>query len=823
MKYKKGLIFLCLIICLFCIGSVVAANSNATDIHTADSEDTELEQSNSDMQIDIGKEVELNQSDSKDTLSEVDILNNPIQNDDGKINTKIIADNITTFPREGRITFKLTDLEGNPLEGCNVTLDVKFIHRNFVTNATGEGYFNINGTGANLDVGNYTGVIKFLGNENYNPSSLSINIKICKWDTTIICDNLTFIYNESGILIACLKDSDGTPIKNANLDLVLGKVYDSLKTNGSGEVGFNMTRLSVGTYTGNIYFDETNRYKGSTIPVKVIVMAIPTVLNLSDRNGTVGHELTLTANVNSSNNFKINGGVVVFFDNKNNIGQANVFEGIATLTYTPSTDGEHNITAVFNSNDYLSSNNSAKLLVDSATVEILVDGGTVGFNSTFFVNVKGLYSVIDEGSIGLYVDDEFIDKVNVIKGSATLYYVPLKAKNYMVKIIFSDSVNFLTDEKTTVFNVKKADSQVIINDIECKVNHNVTLTAYITSSNNLTINEGKISFFDGEVRIGEDNVNNGIASLIFTPDTVGNHTITAIFKSDNYLSSNDSANLLVGGTVKANDMIVAYGKGYDFIASFFKPDGTSLSDSYVIFSVNGKDYVVKTDSNGIAILAIGLSNGVYNITSTNILTGESVNNVLTIVGQPAAITNTVISAYDITTVYNGGKYLIATLKDINGKSLVDVQLSINLNSVKYLTTDNNGQVKLSTNGLAPKTYAATITFAGNTNYAKSTATVKVTVTKATPKLTAKAKTFKKSLKTKRYTITLKDNQNKAMKNTKVTIKINKKVYTAKTNSKGVATFKIKKLTKKGTFKSTVSYKGDKYYNMVTKTVKIKIK
>ena len=70
---------------------------------------------------------------------------------------------------------------------------------------------------------------------------------------------------------------------------------------------------------------------------------------------------------------------------------------------------------------------------------------------------------------------------------------------------------------------------------------------------------------------------------------------------------------------------------------------------------------------------------------------------------------------------------------------------------------------------------------------------------------------------------MKDHQNKAMKNTKVTIKINKKVYTAKTNSKGVATFKIKKLTKKGTFKSTVSYKGDKYYNMVTKTVKIKIK
>ena len=49
---------------------------------------------------------------------------------------------------------------------------------------------------------------------------------------------------------------------------------------------------------------------------------------------------------------------------------------------------------------------------------------------------------------------------------------------------------------------------------------------------------------------------------------------------------------------------------------------------------------------------------------------------------------------------------------------------------------------------------------------------------------------------------------------------NKKTYTAKTNSKGVATFKITKLTKKGKYTATIKYAGSSYYN--AKTVKPKI-
>ena len=57
----------------------------------------------------------------------------------------------------------------------------------------------------------------------------------------------------------------------------------------------------------------------------------------------------------------------------------------------------------------------------------------------------------------------------------------------------------------------------------------------------------------------------------------------------------------------------------------------------------------------------------------------------------------------------------------------------------------------------------------------------------------------------------------------VRITVKGKTYTAKTNSKGKAIFKIKNLKKKGTYKATVTYKGDKNYNKVIKTVKITVK
>ena len=186
---------------------------------------------------------------------------------------------------------------------------------------------------------------------------------------------------------------------------------------------------------------------------------------------------------------------------------------------------------------------------------------------------------------------------------------------------------------------------------------------------------------------------------------------------------------------------------------------------------------------------------------------------------------TQIVASPITTVYNVNKYMVVTLKDIKGNNLVGYNVTIKLSNGKTVTqpTDKNGQVKLSTSGLVPNVYTAVITYAGDISHKDATGSAKITVKKANVKLAAKAKAFKLKDRTKKYTLILKNNVNKAIKSAKIAINVNKKTYYAKTNSKGVALFKFTKLTKKGKFKAVIKYAGDKNYNKLIKKVIIVVK
>ena len=94
---------------------------------------------------------------------------------------------------------------------------------------------------------------------------------------------------------------------------------------------------------------------------------------------------------------------------------------------------------------------------------------------------------------------------------------------------------------------------------------------------------------------------------------------------------------------------------------------------------------------------------------------------------------------------------------------------------------------------------------------------------AIPKIIAEKKTCELTNKPVKYRVTLKDTFDGSIANEKVTLKIDGKVYSAITNAKGIATFKIINLNKKGKFKASITFNGNEYYKKSTVKGKIVVK
>ena len=470
-----------------------------------------------------------------------------------KIATQLSSANVTAFFNEGKVVARLTDKNGRPLADSNVSLHLAYIHRTFKTNQSGEVEFEIQG----LTEGNYTAQIVFENDPVYADSNISINVYLYRLVSNLTADNLTFVFGESGILTAYLKDSDGNPIGNATIDLVIDRIYETLKTNSDGQVGFDLSnKLSVGTFNGYLYFDMTNRYVASSIPVNVTVNKISTSISAPDVTCTYGEEKYVIVTLNDKYG--------------NPMANQTVSVKLSIKTLTGKTDD----------------NGQAKLLID------------------------------------------------------------LPPKSYV----------------------------------------------------------GSVSY-------------------------AGNGT---------YQSSSSSLNIVVN---QINDKVA-----------------------------------------------------------------------------------TEITGYNLTSVYNEGKYITITLKDDLGNMMGNMPLSIDFNGkTRSYRTDGNGQVKLSSESLVPNSYVAKISFAGDDKYQSSSFSVNLVVKKANAYLFASKKKFNAKTSVKKYKVTLKNNKNAAMKKVKVYLKVKGKTYVVKTNKKGQAIFKLKKLTRKGTYKATITYRGDNCYNGVVKKAKIKVR
>ena len=390
-------------------------------------------------------------------------------------------------------------------------------------------------------------------------------------------------------------------------------------------------------------------------------------------------------------------------------------------------------------------------------------------------------------------DGSFVKIVYGLSGKG--WIVDLEPGEYKAKLslIGYDDV----DPKTATITVSKGITTVVIDPIiDVKVGKEITITYNTNSNGTVTIKVNGQEIKDGK----------------FTPTTVSTYNITIDVAENEYYTAGSNQTYIHAektNTTIVIDPIIDAVVGKEITITY-----TTNSNETATIKVNGQE--IKDGK--FTPTAVGTYNVTIDIAENEYYTAGSNETTFT-VGKAGSK----IIAKPVTTTYNIGKYLIITLKDSNNKPINGALLTVNLGSVKNYNTDKNGQIKINVATLTPKTYNAKITYKGSDIYNGSTGSVKVTVKKATPKITAKAASYKLKVKTKKYTATFKNNKNQVLKNTKVTLKVNGKTYSVKTNSKGQGVFKITNLKKIGSYIAVITFPANKYYNKVTKKVKIIIK
>ena len=628
---------------------------------------------------------------------------------------------------------------------------------------------------SDLDAGNYTLAVTTIPDETHLSVTKTVTITVNKASVKIVASDLELNLDDKSKVAYALEPEEAT-----------GRIYfesDNPEVANVASDG-NITALSAGTANITITFDGNKNYEKTNKTIKITVNKINSTININDQTLDYGKTLNLTVDTTGTT------GITAKINDKDAKVDGYTIEipvldaGSYTLTVTTIADDNHNPVT-----------KTAKITVNKINSTININDQTLDYGKTLNLTVD------TTGTTGITA--KINDKDAKVDGY-TIEIPVLDAGSYTLTVttIADDNHNPVT--KTAKITVNKINSTINIDDQTLDYGNSLNITADTTGTKGITAKldgkDAKVNGYTIEIPV----LNAGSYTL----------TVTTI-PEENYNAVTKNATITVrklNSTLTVNNVTFDYNTIGSTAVTFTGATGVKAT---VL-----NQYQAKVTVNGTNITISKLNAGKYTLQVTTI--ADDNHNPVT---KKANITvnklKTALSGKSIATVYNVNKNLVITLKDSKGNALNGVNITVQLKDAKTYKTDKNGQIKVPTKGLIPKTYTAKITFKGNTNYEKTSKnTVKVTVKKATPKITAKKKTFKRTVKTKKYNIALKTNQNKAMKGVKVTLKVNKKTYSAKTNKKGIATFKITKLTKTGKYTAVVKFAGNKYYN--AKAVKQKI-
>ena len=319
----------------------------------------------------------------------------------------------------------------------------------------------------------------------------------------------------------------------------------------------------------------------------------------------------------------------------------------------------------------------------------------------------------------------------------------------------------------------------------------------VTLESDAAANGANVEFRLNDLIIGNATINNAKAVIEYNlnkNNNVGNYNITARLTKAGFKSEEITSKLTVvksNITVDVSDVEARPGSVAQFKATLADINKNPISGVDVKFYRNAQ-YIGagKTDEKGIVVTDITIPASLKGNFTLFAIVDESQNyrqssGEAKLVVSDNAKSSTKISISDISLYYKDGTRLYATLTDLAGKPLSNMNASIVINGIESKrTTGPDGKFSIGIN-LEPGVYPVVAKFNGNSQYGASSANATVTV-----KNTIQSNDIEMMYKdgTRFYVALLKDG--KPIANEQIELNINGVIYKRTTNAVGTASIAI---------------------------------
>ena len=142
-----------------------------------------------------------------------------------------------------------------------------------------------------LDAGKYIVEMTTIVNGNYQQSSKSINLTIDKANAMLQVEsefislaNDYYASERGAIFYAILKDIDGNPIANKNVQIIINNMIYNVTTDKNGKAGLQINLANANKYLCIVTFQEDNNYNTATMKYsKVILNKKMTILKATNQ------------------------------------------------------------------------------------------------------------------------------------------------------------------------------------------------------------------------------------------------------------------------------------------------------------------------------------------------------------------------------------------------------------------------------------------------------------------------------------------------------------------------------------------------------------